>query len=81
MAEAPGSKLKEAVEIINSAYPEEVGDAPNWRWQFLNKREQFLCLCVCMCLHQLSVLGRIESQCCQKVKFLYWRNLARIQWQ
>jgi len=24
MAEAPGSKLKEAVEIINSAYPEEV---------------------------------------------------------
>lgn len=29
MAEAPGSKLKEAVEIINSAYPEEVGDAPN----------------------------------------------------
>lgn len=27
MAEAPGSKLKEAVEIINSAYPEEVSAA------------------------------------------------------
>ncbi len=24
MAEAPGSKLKEAVEIINSVYPEEI---------------------------------------------------------
>jgi hypothetical protein len=24
MAEAPGSKLKEAVEVINSCYPEEI---------------------------------------------------------
>lgn len=32
MAEAPGSKLKEAVEIINSAYPEEV-------------RAWFVCVC------------------------------------
>ena len=41
MAEAPGSKLKEAVEIINSVYPEEIVKyySPNYSQQLLEKLE------------------------------------------
>eukprot|EP00967_Tisochrysis_lutea_P046056 scaffold55895_cov16-Tisochrysis_lutea.AAC.1 len=41
MAEAPGSKLKEAVEIINSAYPEEIVKyySPTYSQQLLEKLE------------------------------------------
>ena len=39
MAEAPGSKLKEAVEIINSCYPEEIVKyySPSYSQQLLEK--------------------------------------------
>jgi len=39
MAEAPGSKLKEAVEIINSCYPEEIVKyySPSYSQQLLDK--------------------------------------------
>ena len=39
MAEAPGSKLKEAVEIINSAYPEEIVKyySPQYSQQLLER--------------------------------------------
>ncbi|EFJ51264.1 hypothetical protein VOLCADRAFT_109629 [Volvox carteri f. nagariensis] len=41
MAEAPGSKLKEAVEIINSCYPEEIVKyySPSYSQQLLEKLE------------------------------------------
>lgn len=41
MAEAPGSKLKEAVEIINSCFPEEIVRyySPNYSQQLLQKLE------------------------------------------
>lgn len=41
MAEAPGSKLKEAVEIINSSYPEEIVKyySPSYSQQLLEKLE------------------------------------------
>lgn len=41
MGEAPGSKLKEAVEIINSCYPEEVVRyySPSYSQQLLQKLE------------------------------------------
>lgn len=41
MAEAPGSKLKEAVEIINSCYPEEIVRyySPSYSQQLLDKLE------------------------------------------
>lgn len=41
MAEAPGSKLKEAVEIINSCFPEEVVRyySPSYSQQLLQKLE------------------------------------------
>lgn len=39
MAESPGSKLKEAVEIINSCYPEEIVRyySPSYSQQLLEK--------------------------------------------
>lgn len=42
MAEAPGSKLREAVEIINSCYPEEIVKyySPSYSQQLLEKLEQ-----------------------------------------
>eukprot|EP00798_Chlamydomonas_sp_ICE-L_P009677 gene9677-8504_t len=41
MAEAPGSKLREAVEIINSSYPEEIVKyySPSYSQQLLEKLE------------------------------------------
>ena len=41
MAEAPGSKLKEVVEVINSCYPEEIVRyySPNYSQQLLDKLE------------------------------------------
>jgi hypothetical protein len=41
MGEAPNSSLKEAVEVINSAYPEEVVHyySPNYSQQLLQKLE------------------------------------------
>lgn len=41
MAEAPGSKLKEAVEIINSVYPEEIVKyySPSYSAQLMEKLE------------------------------------------
>jgi hypothetical protein len=41
MGEAPGSKLKEAVEIINSVYPEEIVKyySPSYSQQLLEKLE------------------------------------------
>ena len=41
MAEAPGSKLKESVDIINSCYPEEVVRyySPSYSQQLLQKLE------------------------------------------
>lgn len=41
MAEAPGSKLKEAVEMINSCYPEEIVRyySPSYSQQLLDKLE------------------------------------------
>lgn len=42
MAEAPGSSLKEAVDIINSCYPEEIVKyySPGYSQQLLEKLEQ-----------------------------------------
>ena len=39
MAEAPGSKLKEAVEVLNSCYPEEIVRyySPSYSQQLLEK--------------------------------------------
>lgn len=41
MAEAPGSKLKEAVEIINSVYPEEIVKyySPSYSQHLMEKLE------------------------------------------